>query len=68
MNAQDFWIYYQLLVAAGTLIIAFMSVIFTLATLGFLKKILEELQEIRRSTSVLKVDTLLRVKRERKKS
>lgn len=64
-NANEFWIYYQLTVVFGTLVVIVCSILLAYFAWRFYKDSLPEIRSIERSLSVLKTDTLLRVKKER---
>lgn len=65
-NANEFWIFYQLTVVFGTLVVIVCSILLTYFAWRFYKDTLSEMRSMERSLQVLKTDTLLRVKKERK--
>lgn len=57
-SAQQFWIYYQLLVVGGTVVMAISNVVTAIAIWRFVREAIPRLQKIESATAVVKFDIL----------
>lgn len=65
-NANEFWIFYQLTVVVCSVLITIAFFVIAYQVWKFNRDAIPRIREIENSLKVLKVDTLLQVKKERK--